>query len=439
MGDNKNNSVRFVFVLAILLIAGNAARASAPYCSFRAAGYYPDYYVNELPVSQIRFNQLTDIIYFSISPNADGTLNTNSINSDPNTTRDLVQAAKNNNVKTWICVGGAGRSANFSVVVADPTKRLVFMNGLLQFCLNNGFDGIDLDWEPITDPNNYALLVRELKTTMIPHSLLLSVDVYALGNGLRPEAFESIDWLHVMAYHLYENAPHATYEDAVAGLEHWESMGFPRPKIILGLPFFGKDINLQTINDYYPYKDIINLYRPSPDIDEVAGINFNGIETIKAKTEYVLENNYGGVMFWELTNDTNDQTSLLTAVAEAVQLNSPPDFNCDGVINLPDLNDFMTDWLMTECTLENGWCQRHDLDLSTVVDLSDFVLFSHDWRRVLQGDINNDSHVDLEDIGALTEQWLWTGEYASIPEDIYIDGHVNFKDFAVIAENWLAQ
>jgi hypothetical protein len=439
MGDKKNNSVRFLFVLVSLLIAGNAAIASAPYCSFRAAGYYPDYHANELPVSQIRFNQLTDIIYFSISPNADGTLNTDTINQDPNTMGDLVQAAKDNNLNTWICVGGAGRSSYFSVVVADPAKRLVLINKLLQFCLNNGFDGIDLDWEPITDPNNYTLLIRELKTTILPHSLSLSVDVYAQGNGLRPEAFESIDWLHVMAYHLHEDAPHSTYEDAVAGLLHWESLGFPRPKMILGLPFFGKDTDLQTINDYYAYKNIINLYHPAPDVDEVAGINFNGIETIKAKTEYVLENNYGGVMFWELTNDTNDPTSLLTAVSETVQLNSPPDFNCDNVIDILDLSDFVTDWFMPECTLENTWCQRHDLDLSATVDLADFALFSQYWKRVLRGDINNDTHVDIQDIIYLAEQWLWTGEYGSIPEDIYIDGCVNFKDFAIIAENWLIQ
>jgi hypothetical protein len=144
-------------------------------------------------------------------------------------------------------------------------------------------------------------------------------------------------------------------------------------------------------------------------------------------------------MFWELTNDTNDPTSLLTAVSETVQLNSPPDFNCDNVIDILDLSDFVTDWFMPECTLENTWCQRHDLDLSATVDLADFALFSQYWKRVLRGDINNDTHVDIQDIIYLAEQWLWTGEYGSIPEDIYIDGCVNFKDFAIIAENWLIQ
>lgn len=416
---------------------GDAAESSALYCNFRAAGYYPDYNAVELPISQIRFDKLTDVIYFSIYPNSNGSLNTSTINNDPNTLENLVQAAKDNNVKIWICVGGAGRSDNFSVIVADPAKRATFVSQLVQFCLDNGFDGIDLDWEPIDDPDNYVLLIRELKTEMRLHSLMLSVDVYAMGNGLRYEAFDSIDWLHVMAYDMKKNAPHSTYEDALAGLEHWKNAGFPCHKIILGLPFFGRKIPYDEI--YYLYRDIVGLYTPGPEVDEIAGINFNGINTIKAKTQYVLENGYGGVMFWELTNDTADQTSLLTAVAEMVQLTRPPDFNCDKVIDILDLSQLMTDWLMTGCVVENTWCRRSDLDLSTKVDLSDFELFCRYWKLVLQGDINNDTHINLEDIVLLSDQWLWTGTCGSIPEDIFKDGCVNLKDFVIIAENWLIQ
>jgi hypothetical protein len=240
-----------------------------------------------------------------------------------------------------------------------------------------------------------------------------------------------------MAYDLWKESPHSTYEDALAGLAHWGDLGFPRPKTILGLPFFGRKIPADNI--YYPYKQILSDYLPDPvdpNIDEIAGINFNGTNTIKDKTQYVLENGYGGVMFWDITNDTTDETSLLTAVAEAVQLYGPPDFNCDNVIDILDLSHLMTYWLVDECNIENTWCERCDLDLSTEVDLSDFTFFSQDWKP-LQGDINNDTHVDLLDVALLVEQWLWTGDPGNIPEDISIDGYVNLKDFAIIAENWL--
>lgn len=451
--------------LLLCVFAGTAVQASPTselYCSTRIAAFYPDYNVSELSVSEVRFDQLTDIVYFSISPNEDGSLNLSFINkNDPNTMVDVVQAAKDNNVKVWICVGGAdGRSDYFSDVVADPGRRDTFSDALVQFCIDNGFDGIDLDWEPIDDSPNYAIFIRELKTKMTPHSMELSVDVYAESNGLNPEAFDSIDWLHVMAYDMYEESPHSTYEKALAGLAFWEDAGFPRRKIILGLPFFGREVveDGETQNSpYYSYGEIVteHLSLPvDPDIDAVdpdtgeeypddtsviGVINFNGIDTIKAKTQYVLENGYGGVMFWELTNDTADGTSLLTAISEQIQVSSPPDFNCDSIIDIADLSRLISDWLMNECGVDNTWCQRSDLDISTEVNISDFSIFSRYWRSVLQGDINNDTHVDLSDVVRLMEQWLWDGGHGEIPEDVYIDGRVNMKDFALVAKMWMTQ
>ena len=419
--------------------AGVASASSAPYCSFRAMGFYPDYYSEELPVSQIRYDKLTDIIYFSVYPDADGSLKLDKINrKDPNTMRDLLQSAHQNNVDISICVGGSSGSIHFGTVVADPAKRAILIDQLMQFTLDNGFDGINLDWEPIEDPDNYALFISELKTEMIPHSLELSVDVYLESDGIKLEVFDLIDQLHIMAYYLYEDKPHSTYEDAMTGLAYWDSLGFPRSKTILGLPFFGKD-TVDEGDDYFPYKEIVSDHSPAPDVDDLrplVDINFNGINTIKDKTQYVLENGYGGVMFWDITNDTADETSLLTAVAEAVQVYGPPDFNCDNVIDILDLSHLMTYWLMDGCDIENTWCERCDLDLSTEVDISDVAHFSQDWKP-LQGDINNDTHVDLSDVVLLVERWLWTGDPGDIPEDIYMDGYVNLRDFSINAENWL--
>jgi hypothetical protein len=401
------------------------------------AAYYPYYYVDILPVSQIRFDQLTDIIFFSAYPNEDGTLNADRLNQeDPNATVDLVQAANDNNVKVWLCVGGSSTGSEyFHTVVTSPFKRALLIEQLMQFSLVNGFEGIDLDWEPITAPFGYATFIRDLKAEMVPHGLELSVDVYAGINGLNADAFDSVDWLHVMAYDMYKESPHSTYEDALAGLEFWENAGFPRHKMTLGLPFFGRNIPYNNI--YHTYKQIVDLYHPTPDIDQVGTINFNGINTIKDKTRYVLENGYGGVMFWELTNDTTDETSLLTAINEQVQASSPPDFNCDRVVNLSDLAYIASDWLTDGCMLDNTWCQRSDLDLSETVDIKDLAIFSQSWNPFLQGDINLDIQVNLEDVILLATQWLWTGTNGVIPEDLNSDGRVDLKDFAIIAENWL--
>jgi len=54
--------------------------------------------------------------------------------------------------------------------------------------------------------------------------------------------------------------------------------------------------------------------------NEAGGYNFNGPNTIKAKTEYSIGNNFGGVMIWEIGQDVNfnDSLSLLKAIYEGV-------------------------------------------------------------------------------------------------------------------------
>lgn len=50
-------------------------------------------------------------------------------------------------------------------------------------------------------------------------------------------------------------------------------------------------------------------------------ISYDDPESVKLKTEYVKENDLGGIMFWQLTNDTQQKNSLLDAIHEEVVKN----------------------------------------------------------------------------------------------------------------------
>lgn len=284
-------------------------------CPVHLGGYYPDYNHRKLLPENIRYDKFSHLIYFSIYPESDGTLNTSQINLPRQAI--LVQNAHLNSVHVSICVGGWGLSSNFNAMAANPASRSSFISNLTQYCIDHNLDGVDLDWEPVStidDRNNYTLLIQELKPALTSHNLTLSVAVFALGNEFHSIAMKDIDWIHIMAYDM--GTPHSSYFGAISALEHWNKFGFPRAKMILGLPVYGRNSN----GDYFSYKYIIEQHAPSTDADQVAGISFNGINTIKEKTKYVLDNSYGGVMVWEITQDSDGKTSLLTAVSDTIYL-----------------------------------------------------------------------------------------------------------------------
>jgi chitinase len=94
--------------------------------------------------------------------------------------------------------------------------------------------------------------------------------------------------------------------DQIAG------QGAPRRKICLGVPFYGRD--MKQFEQSQTYSEIARRYHPAPDVDEVEGVYFNGIRTIQQKARYARENNLGGLMVWELGQDTTDDTSLLRTI-----------------------------------------------------------------------------------------------------------------------------
>ncbi|HPA42262.1 MAG TPA: hypothetical protein PKV69_09635, partial [Candidatus Hydrogenedentes bacterium] len=56
----------------------------------------------------------------------------------------------------------------------------------------------------------------------------------------------------------------------------------------------------------------------APAQDEVGGFYFNNADTLRRKTRYALEERLAGVMIWELSMDTRDDTSLLKAITDEI-------------------------------------------------------------------------------------------------------------------------
>ena len=278
---------------------------------FAIIGYLPEY--QELNPEWGKC--LTDLIYFSAEPRADGTLDTSRLSE---ATWQGLQAMK---TKYGTClhltIGGWERSEGFAPMAASPKTRAAFVQNLLDFALTNHLDGVDFDWEfPETETEfkNYIALLTEAKAAFAKHDLIVSVALSAdNAASMDLSQFAVVDRIHVMSYD--RGLLHSTYNMAVEDLNTFTLNHIDKQKLFLGVPFYGRTIAKPYTA--YTYQQIMTRYHPSTDKDKMDGIYFNGVKNIQHKTCFVRANGFGGIMIWEIGQDTWDNTSLLRAVYEA--------------------------------------------------------------------------------------------------------------------------
>ncbi|HEV3341230.1 MAG TPA: glycoside hydrolase family 18 protein [Pirellulales bacterium] len=302
--DPHPRALPLACLFAALFTTGLAADEKR---TFHIVGYLPEYRLSAFDLEKAR--DVTDLVYFSVEPTAEGDFTRDHVRGDALAKLQAIKAKHGLNLS--LSVGGWGRSTRFPQVTASEKVRQAFVGKLVQFCREHQFDGIDLDWEHPSgeaERENYGRLLVELKK----EGLLVTVAI-ADWQGLSPAGIEAVDRVHLMAY----DAPkqHSTYEYAVSAVERLIKMGVPADKICLGVPFYGRGVEQRAKS--LTYRQIVEKHDPAPTSDEVDGIYFNGLETIRRKTRLAVEKKLGGVMIWELGQDTQDERSLLRAIHRA--------------------------------------------------------------------------------------------------------------------------
>lgn len=118
-----------------------------------------------------------------------------------------------------------------------------------------------------------------------------------------------LDFLTLMAYDK-SDGDHSPYSYAEESLNYWLSRGLPKAKAILGLPFYERP-------SWNSYKTLIESDPLNAQKDRTLHkgktVYYNGIPTIRQKTRLALQRG-GGVMMWDLSQDSTEEYSLLTAI-----------------------------------------------------------------------------------------------------------------------------
>jgi len=280
---------------------------------FQIVGYLPHYRMKSVSAAEVA-PCLTDLIFFSVEPDATGGIDRSRLTPER---ADRLRVFRNRlGVRLFLAVGGWGRSSGFGPMVTDGAARAAFVENVTRLCLEEGFNGVDFDWEyPANDAERsaYASLLAETGAAFGPHGLRVTMALEP-RTALSAGALARVDRIHLMAYD--HGGRHSTFEQACADVERLVSIGVPHAKICLGLPFYAR--KMDGSRDATTFEAIVRRFGPRRAEDEAGGYFFNGPDTIARKTRWALDEGLAGVMVWELGQDAPDDMSLLGAIGSTV-------------------------------------------------------------------------------------------------------------------------
>lgn len=298
---------------SLVLLAATASGQTKP-ASPIVAGYLPTWRLGRSSYKD--FAGLSDVIVFSAVPMSTGELDTSAI--DPEKLAVLQEQKAAYGYRTLLTIGGWGRSGEFATVCKTATTRSKFIAGIKRYLTENDFDGVDYNWEnPTTtqDQQAYTKLIIETDTAFKKTKLRLTAKVAPFIN-LPKSAWSALDAIHVMSYD--HPGAHSTQPDAERDLDLLASKGAPKERLVLGIPFYGR--NLLDASKTMSYAEIFKQFRPDKGSDEAGDYSFNGIDTVKKKAGLVKLTGIGGVMIWELGQDAPGTDSLLKAILTIVKV-----------------------------------------------------------------------------------------------------------------------
>ncbi|CAI9723552.1 acidic mammalian chitinase-like [Octopus vulgaris] len=299
----------------------------------------------------------------------------------------------NKNLKTMLAVGGWNMgSLPFTHVISSKDNRKKFIENVITFLRIHNFDGLDICWIFPTkrgsqsgDKEKFGNLLKEMKDAFKKESkekeLLLGI-VVGSKKSLIDEAYDidainkAVDVISIMSYDYYspqdsEYAMHPSalysgnstnedeYERNVNFTAHyWNSLGVPKKKINIGIPFYGRSFRTGShtpekgVKEGLPsfgkgnggiytkdkgflaYYETCLLEKKSVFMEDRGvpfiavdndWIGYENIESVKLKANFALQNNYGGLMFWTLDLDDfkgicngGEKYPLLTAANSVV-------------------------------------------------------------------------------------------------------------------------
>lgn len=321
----KNENKEYKVIERDVLVAKNKKT--------KVVGYYPSYREN---FTNMQWDKLTHVNLCFARPNADGSLNDAQVREK---FRYIAREGHAQGVYLLLSLGGGGgeeEQNNFSTALLNPEARQNIVKNAVKTIKDLSLDGVDVDYEDwgwkdteMNRKKSEALkeLLQEFRKALDDSSLLtVSIYVNAFNDGwYTKEMIEILDYVTLMTYDKTgswassEVGPHAPFDYYTNTIEKCIDIGFPKDKIIPGIPFYGRIFPNNTPEGSYlmTYSSIVDTYPGAENKNAIEKdrLYYDGLPMVKQKAQYVKDNQIGGVMIWEITQDSPTASkSLLNAI-----------------------------------------------------------------------------------------------------------------------------
>ena len=137
--------------------------------------------------------------------------------------------------------------------------------------------------------------------------------------NINSEALNAFDFINIMAYDSTgpwtpdKAEQHSSLQFAKDGINFWHKLqNVPSEKLTLGVPFYGYNFTYNPVTSS-TFGQIVEAGTQFADQDEIGKIYYNGRPTIAQKVEFASEN-AGGIMIWEIAQDSFTEYSLLDVI-----------------------------------------------------------------------------------------------------------------------------
>ena len=333
---------------------------SSPWATAYYAGWQQGYNNSGyMPAQSVDYSAVTHIVHFALVPKSDGTLDDASNSVSAYNANQLVTLAHAAGKKVIICVGGWATESSF-LGATNSTNVSTFVSNLVNLMQSRGYDGIDIDWEPLSSSSSsqFGAFITKLRTALdaiSPRPLLTTAD--GGSPSIIAPVSSKFDQINIMSYDLsgawggwvtWHNSPiydggfkfpstGGAVPSADGLVNSCVSAGIPASKLGIGIDFYGyvwsggagtpnggatdprqSWTTAPTVQSNVPYSTIMDTYYQSQyyKFDNAAGVSYLSIDnsgstndkfisyddeaTVASKYNYVKTKGIGGAIIWEL-------------------------------------------------------------------------------------------------------------------------------------------